>query len=1111
MTRGNALLVLFLLAITAVAAQDTDEPEVASSRGTLPPLARGPRRLVLERVGLNDGLSQSTATTIAQGPDGFLWFGTPDGLNRYDGYGFLVYRDGDEGLGDDDITALHTDAAGALWIGTRHSGVFRYDPRSRSLEQAVPWRRLRAPVTAITHDAFGDLWIGTGSNGLFRLEPATGATAQIPYDPFAGPTLSSPSVVALASDGAGRVFVATGDRGLNIVSAADATVEVHRYQAGLDGGVPSDRITSLHVDRSERLWIGTADGDFGRYLHRRRVWVHVPLEPPSDASASSAGGLVSAILEDSRGDLWVGRDGGSLVRLTNGSITGFGTCDAPVRALLEDASGVIWVGTFAGGLRKYVPRTEQFENFLGRGCRAGYASRPELVWSFHEEDDGRVLIATHRSGILRLGPDRAVPEPFWDAEGAPVHDVCAAGETYWLALGSRGAAQVDAEGTVLRRYPLERLGVDAHVISVHVAGGTAYLGTAGRGLVAIEPDGSTRRYATFGPPGADGRQGGGAVYTIVPAGDGSLWLGTDTAALLRFRPDTARIERLRLADEYRPGFTVWAIDPQPDGTLWIAAREGGALWVDPDEGVLFRLEPRVDVAADLVYGVVADRAGGVWLTTNSGLFRLDERTGETQRYTAADGVQSDEFSAGAILRASDATIYAGGINGFSRFEPARVQPSPYVPPVVISEVSVAGHEEIDWSDVSYTVSEGREIPTLVLPPQATHFSCVVSALDYTHPPSNAYAYRLIGVDREWISSGSRRVISYSNLAPGEYRLYVRGTNVDGLLNTQGVVMDIVVQPPFWRTEWFALLSIYVVVAVLFLFVWRRLQLARAKRVELEAMVERRTKDLATSKRTLEREIEIRRRAESSLRQIQSELERRVALRTKALRDANELLAQEVRDREAAQQETNRTLRENKALLQEIHHRVKNNMQVISSLLSLQAGLVDDERALHGFEISRQRINAMALIHERLYQSGDFSSIEMADYFASLISSLTGLHGGAFQVKTHVHASPLDITVATPCGLVTNELATNAMKHAFRGTEPSSEDTILVEFVEEDGEHRLTIADNGAGIESLESLQDSATLGMRIVEVLVQQLGGTMTIRTGMESVLGRGTEFTVRF
>jgi len=420
----------------------------------------------------------------------------------------------------------------------------------------------------------------------------------------------------------------------------------------------------------------------------------------------------------------------------------------------------------------------------------------------------------------------------------------------------------------------------------------------------------------------------------------------------------------------------------------------------------------------MVYDVVVDGIGGVWLTTNRGLFRLDESTGEIQRFTRADGISADEFSSGAATVASDGSIYAGGVNGFVRFDPRRVRPSLYLPPIVITRISDSSGRGLDRTDAT-------------LPRGETGFSLTISSLDFADPAANCYSYRLVAHDDEWRSPGADRTIRYSGLPQGDYRLYLRGSNSDGIWNYEGTALDITILPRFWQTKLFVVGMMALAIVLVSFGVYRRLVTADDERNELERIVARRTADLEASKRAMERAIAARTRVEETLRDARDELENRVASRTAAL--------------------------------------------------------------------------------VREVQTRDFSSVDMREYFDSLVSSLASLHGSSFSVETRVDAAPLDITRATPCGLIANELVTNAMKHAFVGLAPSDPRIIRIEFVDEAGAHRLTVADNGAGLRDHSDSPNPTSLGLRIVEVLAEQLDGALTVTSGEQTGFGRGAEFTVRF
>ncbi len=764
---------------------------------TLVPTANADR-ISTQSVGFEDGLSQSTVTAIAEGPEGFLWIGTPDGLHRYDGYDFRVYHEGDAGLTDDDITALVSSPNGSLWVATRYAGLFAYTRETRRFTPAFPAGNLSgARITCLTLDPVGTLWIGTDAAGVVRLDPTTRETQRWPHDPLSSRSLTSPHVTAIATDRWGNVLVGTADRGLNVIAAATGEVAVHRSLVGIPDSLPSDRISALLVTREHRLLVGTATGETRWFdVETGRFAAAASAVEDGEGRGVGAATPVTALLESRSDDIWVATSS-KVTRLRAGDRVAVADVRR-VGVVYEDASGVIWFGSRAGGLSRYVPRTEQFSRYLGGRDPGG-----ELVWSFAEAADGSVWVGTD-DGLFRFAPTASAPErvvipalgPF------PVHDLFSGGGL-WLALGAGGAAQIGADGGLLRRIG-STPGASPAVLSVHADESRVYLGTAGDGLHVVDAASSRRRYPTAEPSAARGE----SVYAIESAADGRLWLGTNGSAILRFDPQSGAIERHPLLDEAGPGVVVWGIEPTRDGSLWLAAREGGAILFHPADGVKLRLVPRVDFPADMVYDTIVDGLGGVWITTNKGLFRLDEATGETQHYTRADGLAADEFSSGAAIAASDGTIYAGGVNGFTRFDPRSVRPSLYPPPIVITHL---------------TDSRGREIDPIagMLPRGENGFSLTLSALDFADPAANRYSYRLVDYDDDWRSPDADRTIRYAGLPQGDYRLYLRGSNNDGLWNYDGATLDITVPPRFWQTKLFVVGMMALAIVLVSLGVYRR--------------------------------------------------------------------------------------------------------------------------------------------------------------------------------------------------------------------------------------------------------------------------------------------------
>ncbi len=787
-------------------------------------------------VGGDGPLRHATVTAIATGPEGFLWIGTDRGLFRYDGVALIeAPRIEDSSMtrgtpSGDTVTALLTDRFGVMWVGTRSSGLLRYDGATRRFTSVVADAdRPVREVTALASDAAGGIWVGTSTAGAFRYNPADGSVERYDHDPLARASLGSPVVADLAVGDDGRVFVASPDRGLSVVHG-DGRVVVHRFRAGTDGGLPTDELAALSVDDAGTLVVADRDGGVGRY------------DPDSGAYEPVATGArpdvpVTLLAATDDGALWVGWRDGRLVSVAGGRLEAF-EVPGPVVSLARDASGLVWAGMYAGGIARYHPRSELFRRVLHKPSDA----RRRLVTSLAEGPDGTVWFGVDGEGLVAFDPRSETTTPVAVGDGLPgapaVLDVDASAGALDLALGAAGYARVGRApgagdspgGTGDPSARLESAWATLDVVaglppvtSVRRDGERLLLGTVGWGVVVQEPSGESVRHDL----------GGATVRAIARAGDRGFWIGTDGPALVLFDPDRGLVERKELACDSVSGDAVLTIDVQPDGALWIAAREAGVIRYAPGHGVTARLQPGVDFDAASVRGAVADRRGGVWFTTTDGLYRLDERSGRIDRYSSADGTGTDEYAAGAILRASDGAIHLGGPDGVVRFDPAALEPSDYRPPVAIVGITVAG-EPVSWADLAPADSARSSDPRALTVRPGTAFAVTVAALDFSDPASLRYAYRLVstGDDRSrtaaWVDVGAERTFGFAGLDPGSYRLHVRGTNGDGVPNPESALLDVVVADPWWRTPAAVVLSASLAMLVAAVFVgWLRARRALA--------------------------------------------------------------------------------------------------------------------------------------------------------------------------------------------------------------------------------------------------------------------------------------------
>ena len=781
--------------------------------------------------------SPTDVTTIGQSADGFLWIGTSDGLNRYDGRSITIYRrmtdadSGVTGLRDDDITALFSDHAGLLWIGTRAGGLHSYEPVSRLI---APWHAATIEATSrssplydghvisISEDDSGRLWIGT-TEGLVVIDETRRRSVWHRQQQFRDNGIPSNAVTGVAVDKRARLWVGTADRGIGIYEATAPCDELVSVVS--EWLLQRETIAALTAGVDGEVWIGT---DSGRVMVGAAQDGQVRLEELGRVEAP-----VRSIIPVGNRSVWIATDGRGLWRATSTTAPesvvvagpdGAGLDTSSLRALFCDASGLVWLSAGARGAWFHNPRTEQFEVIaLPATCGAGRA-----VWAFAERDNGDLWVAsdcglfTIEAGSNRIHTTSSVPGPVCgvsiDTDGS-----------LWAATCSNGVYHLRPDGELLAHYTaaLNGVGLSSNRIMtvVPVDAGTVLVGTADYGLVVLDPrTGRSRtidlRLAETASGAATARSGTSratTVYSIVPASENRFWLATDAPYLIELDLATAEVTGHALSDsaESSPGQQVWSITPNEDDTLWIGTREEGAFLYDPDSGrVVQGINPE-EIRHGTVYTVVTSAANELWILSSTGLYSVT--TTGVMRFTERDGLPSTELNLNSVLVARDGRIYAGGVGGFFRFSPGDVRVSSFEPPVVVTRISDGGAAPLAWERVSSRTSgESGGLTEFTLDWGFRPVTISVAALDYADPSRIEYLYRLERSRPEWVSLARDGSIPYVPLWPRSEMLFVRATNSDGVWTTVPAAVSIRVKPPRWLQPWYvggALIVVIVIAAI----------------------------------------------------------------------------------------------------------------------------------------------------------------------------------------------------------------------------------------------------------------------------------------------------------
>ena len=817
-----------------------------------------------ERISVEGGLSQSTVTCILQDRQGYIWFATRDGLNRYNGYEFEIF-DHDPAnplsLSDNVILSLYEDSAGIIWIGTERGGLNQlYQPTGMMIHYALG----DDTVHVITEDQAGVIWLGTDS-GIDRIDRNTGYISHAQNH-----LVDDEPVHAILQDHSGVYWFGTGS-GLVQYDRTQNTYTRYRYDPIDNSSISGNNINALYEDHAGELWIGTDNGlskfnrmagNFTRYRHN----------PNEDRSLGE--NAVNVIYEDADGILWVGTEAGldrfdresnAFVHYVNDPVKPHSLSSDNILAVFEDREGILWVGTDTGGINKAG---------LGRGNFTLFQSQPgesnsltqDIVRAIHEEQDGSLWIGT-ANGLDRF--DRATGQFKHYSHDPRDHfslsdDVILSiyedkANTLWIGTLLGGLHKFDRQTEQFTAYqnnfrdPLSLSDNTVRVIFEDYHG-VLWVGT-NHGLNRFDDrTESFNSYIYFKDIGTN------TIRDIFEDRTGVLWVGTDTGlfyydrAVNRFNP----IETSKPSDGLSANL-VLSIHEDRMGTLWIGTFQGGLNKYDR-ETLEFKYYRKSDgLPSDVVYGILEDDLGFLWISTSRGLARFDPQTEIFTAFDVTDGIQNNEFSEGAYYKSSAGELYFGGISGLTAFDPEGITSNAYVPPVVLTSLTQGGEPVLLDRRVDI-------IDEVTFSWPKNFFEFEFAALSFQHPEDNQYAYILEGFEDDWNTIGTKRFGRYTNLPGGKYIFKVIGSNNDGVWNEAGASLKITIIPPFWETWWFMLIfGSLLVGGILGGYRWR-VRNVEARSRELENLVQMRTAELFGANQRLTSEIRERQRVEGELAQ-----------------------------------------------------------------------------------------------------------------------------------------------------------------------------------------------------------------------------------------------------
>jgi len=807
------------------------------------------RNIQFEHLSVEEGLSANTVFSILQDSRGFLWIGTYDGLNKYDGYNFTIYKNSPD------------------------------DPSSISDNQ----------VRALFEDANGNIWIGCGwGGGLNKFDRYTEKFTSYLHDPDNPYSISSNNITSICKDNSDNLWIGTEGGGLEYFDLGKEIFQHYKHETGDTLSLSSNNVQTVHVDKNDFLWVGTAAG-LNKFIREKEHFISYKI---SDDPKSSGKYYVSSIYEDASGVLWIGTRGWGLLKLDpfldkfqiyrhdpknpfslsdnhpwivygdseefiwtgnfesalnlfdrrNETFTLFkknyndpkSLSDDLVSAIYEDNSGLLWFGTWSGGLNKYDRKKEKFVTYSHNPVNPNSLSS-NSVTAIYKDSFDELWIANETTGLNRIDEKnnkfihyRHIPNDPYSLGSDGVFSICEDKLGFiWIGTDNAGINKFERKTNKFQRFRQEENNPQSlsndKISQIYCDSyGDLWIGTTAGGMDRLK-QGEDKFHHYKNDPNNPKSISPVMVYIFYEDKFRNLWMGTHGGGLMLYNRKTDDFSFYTPDPENRNNSLshniVSSIYEDVNGNLWVGTNGAGINRFDRSTNQFKHYRQKDGLSNDVVNGILSDDKGNLWISTGKGISKFNISEESFTNYDSKDGLQGSEFNGRAYFKSKTGEMYFGGSNGFNRFNPNELKENSFIPQILITDFQILhkpvaiGYDTV-WErtilDKSITETDYLELGY-----RDNILTFEIASLDFHSPEKNKYAYILEGFDNHWIYTDAKnRTITYTNLDPGKYNLRVKGTNNHGIWNEAGTSLRIVIHPPWWATWWSYILYGFV---IMFLF------------------------------------------------------------------------------------------------------------------------------------------------------------------------------------------------------------------------------------------------------------------------------------------------------
>lgn len=757
-----------------------------------------------------------------------MWFATEDGLNRYDGYTFAVYRNdpaNPNSISDNGNRKLFIDEQGNLWMISLLGSIDRYNPENDTFihyKLKFPGSSNPGYPIAITEDSERKLWICTAKGFLFFYDKKKDSFIFQNFNLEDEKILRGRHLQNIFGDKNGTIWMGTWE---GLLSFDISTAKITGYN---ENTYEKEMVFDFTEDKKGNIWIATVNNGIRCYDKTNKCFLNI--KNCIEEKKSYISNRIMSIFSDSRSNIWIGTlDKGLFLYNTNSkSITNFTNKPSDIGSfssggvfcVFEDRSGIIWIGNYNGGINYFHPDKQNFKSFTNDVNNKGSLT-PNSVLNIHEDRGGNLWVGSDGGGLSRRQTGHSNFDHFFQnpvSFGSNTISAICEGREGNIWFGTDLDVN-STSGAIFKYEHIKNIFEPVKKIKL-LFGGITYIlqDSKDEFWIGSNSDGLRRYNDKTGEviiyrndKKNNESISGNSVYAIFEDRDSNIWVGTNTFGLNKFDKSTEKFTSFKNNPKDNTtisGDGILCINEDNSGDLWIGTNGRGLNKLLKNKKQFVHFMVADGLPGNTVNGILPDDNDNLWLSTNHGICRFNSKTYKCKNFDLSDGLQFLEFCTGAFCKGSDGTIYFGGTNGIISFHPDRIKENKFTPPISLTKFSV--FDSVWFSSTS--LNNRREI---ILTYNQNFFYFEFSVLDFIASNKNTYKYKLEGIDKDWINSGNRRFASYTDIVPGKYIFRVKGCNSDGIWSNNEAAIAIIITPPYWQTWWFRICILILIGSILF--------------------------------------------------------------------------------------------------------------------------------------------------------------------------------------------------------------------------------------------------------------------------------------------------------